>query len=106
MTDTDQVIAASGQGKKEAINQNLTSEFEKIVQNREQKLIMNTERGFINIYYDMTLESAGILVTSIIYEGNVIGSIVIAQKEGKEKIGEVEKKLALVGAHYLGNQME
>lgn len=106
ITDTDQVIAASGFGKKEAINQMLTSKFEEKIQVRQQKIITLQEREYVNVYSDMSLELEALLITPIINEGNIIGSIVVVQNKDKEPLGDLEKKLAMVGAHYLGNQME
>lgn len=106
VTDTEQIIAASGLGKKEAMNQQLAIEYEKIIQDRQQKILSIEEKGFMDIYSGSTMEVEAVLITPIISEGNVIGSIVIIQKHEKEVIGEVEKKLAQVGACYLGSQME
>ncbi|MFI3207645.1 MAG: stage V sporulation T C-terminal domain-containing protein [Eubacteriales bacterium] len=105
ITDTDQVIAASGMGKKEALRQGLTSGLEKLMQLREQKMLRKGEKDYVDVYQEMTISVESIILTPIIQEGNIIGSIVIAQKEGKETLGDVEKKLALVGANYLGSQM-
>ncbi len=106
ITDMDQVIAASGVGKKEALNQSLTANFDKLINKREQKLIGVEDKEFVEIYSDITLEYSSKLVTPIVYEGNTIGSIVILQKQGKEPLGEIEKKVAQTSAIYLKNQME
>jgi AbrB family transcriptional regulator (stage V sporulation protein T) len=36
----------------------------------------------------------------------VIGSVALLTKEGKTKMGEIEKKLAYCAAGFLGRQME
>lgn len=106
ITDTDQIIAAAGVGKKEALHQHLTVEYEKIMQKRQQRILSINEREYADVYSEMTIETEAILTTPIINEGSLIGSIIIIQKHEKEPMGEVEKKLALVGACYLGSQME
>ncbi len=106
VTDMDQIIAASGLGKKEAMGQHLTVEYEKLMQARQQRIFTINDREYADVYPDMTMEVEGFLITPIINEGNIIGSVVIIQKHEKEILGEVEGKLALVGAYYLGSQME
>ncbi len=106
ITDMDQIIAASGVGKKEAMGQHLTVEFEKIMNTRQQRILSINERDYVDLYTDMTIDTEAILMTPIINEGTIIGSVIMIQKEEKDVLGELEKKLSLVAAHYLGNQME
>ncbi len=106
ITDTDQIIAAAGLGKKEAINQMLTREFEEKMQLRKQKILQVSDREYINVYSEISMEIEAILVTPIINEGNVIGSVIVIQNKGKDALGDIDMKIAMVGAHYLGNQME
>ena len=42
----------------------------------------------------------------ILAEGDVIGAVILAANNEKEKLGEVEKKLVLSAAGFLGRQME
>ena len=42
----------------------------------------------------------------IICEGDIIGSVILLENDGKSKMGEVEQKLALSAAGFLGRQME
>ncbi|MFI3170757.1 MAG: stage V sporulation T C-terminal domain-containing protein [Eubacteriales bacterium] len=106
VTDTDQVIAGAGAGKKESINQKLTQAYEKKMHSRAQVLNAMQDREYANVYAEMTILVESVLVTPIVHDGNIIGSIALIQKEGKEKIGDIEKKISLLGAHYLGSQME
>lgn len=105
VTDMDQVIAAAGTGKKEAMNKNLMTGYERLLGQREQRMLMQGEKEFVDIYQEMSLECESMMITPILHEGNIIGSIVILQKQGRDKLGEVEKKLSMVGASYLDNQM-
>lgn len=38
------------------------------------------------------------LITPIICEGDIIGSVILLENDGKSKMGEVEQKLALSAA--------
>ena len=42
----------------------------------------------------------------ILAEGDVIGAVIIASKEANIRFGELEKKLILAAAGFLGRQME
>lgn len=45
------------------------------------------------------------LITPIICEGDIIGSVILLEMTGRAN-GEVEQKLALSAAGFLGRQME
>ncbi len=106
ITDLDQVIVAEGSGRKEAINKSLTVEFEELVKQRKQVLVKKEEKEYLDIWENMSNEAYAILITPIVCDGDIIGSIVILQRDQKKELGELEKQLANVGAHYLGGQME
>ena len=42
----------------------------------------------------------------ILCEGDIIGSVILLENDGKSKMGEVEQKLAQSAAGFLGRQME
>ena len=46
------------------------------------------------------------IISPILCEGDVIGSVVFLRKEEKKKFGEVECKVAQSAAEFLGRQME
>lgn len=106
ITDLDQVTAASGMGKKEVLNRSLTIPFEKIMKSRSQILIKQEEKHFSDICENIKNEAKAMIVTPIISDSDMIGSIVILQNSGKTMVGELEMKLSCVGAIYLGSQME
>ena len=46
------------------------------------------------------------MIAPIICEGDIIGSVVLLEDDNKSKMGEVEQKLVLSAAGFLGKQME
>ncbi len=106
ITDMDQVIAGSGVGKKEAQNKRVTNEYVEILMSREQVMSRLKEKTHIALYEGMDNQSSQMMITPIISDGDVIGGIVILEKGEKSKLGQVEEKVAQVGATYLGSQME
>ena len=45
-------------------------------------------------------------ISPIICEGDVIGAVVLVEDDNQSKMGEVEQKLILSAAGFLGRQME
>ena len=46
------------------------------------------------------------VVSPIICEGDAIGAVILFSKDAKVKMGEVEQKVAMSAAGFLGRQME
>ena len=46
------------------------------------------------------------VVIPIICEGDVIGGVILLSKDEKNKLSELEQKLAFCAADFLGRQME
>ena len=87
VSDTDQIIAASGTAKKEYNNMKVDPELDKIIQSKNQ--YSNDSK----------------IVVPIVSHGDPIGSITILPK-ANHRLGDVELKIAEVGASFLAKQME
>ena len=87
VSDTDQVIAASGIARKEYTNKHVDPELDKIIQSKNR--YSNDSK----------------IVVPIVSHGDPIGSITILPKEN-QNLGDVELKIAEVGASFLARQME
>jgi len=86
VSDTDQVIAASGIGRKEYTDKRIDQELDKIIQSKNR--YSNDSK----------------IVVPILSHGDPIGSITILAKENQH-LGEAELKVAEVGASFLAKQM-
>lgn len=104
ITDTDQVVAAAGNGKKDLQDQYIGKELERVLKEREQILARAGEKAYIRITADMQ-EYQDEVICPIICEGDVIGAVVMLNKEEKKKFGEVEQRVACSAADFLGRQM-
>ena len=87
VSDTDQVIAACGSGKKEFMDKKVDNELDRIIQSKNRYL--NDAK----------------IVVPIISQGDPIGSITILAKDNKP-VGDPELKVAEIGAYFLARQME
>jgi AbrB family transcriptional regulator (stage V sporulation protein T) len=87
VSDTDQVIVASGTNRKDYSNKKVDPELDKIIQSKNQ--YSNDSK----------------IVVPIVSHGDPIGSITILPKDN-QRLGDVELKIAEVGASFLAKQME
>ena len=104
ITDTDQVIAAAGYGKKELEDQYVSQEF--IEKLQERKLITGNkgEKEYVRIWQEMNSYTKEI-ISPILSRGDVIGAVVFLGREDKKEFDETMKKIAISAADFLGRQM-
>lgn len=105
ITDTDQIVAAAGNGKRELQDKYISKDLEKVIQQREQLLAKADSNKFIRIA-DGDVDYHEEAVCPILCEGDVIGSVVFLSRDEKKKMGETEQKVAMSAAGFLGRQME
>lgn len=105
ITDRDHVIAAAGNGKKDFDGKPISKQLENVITDRETFYAKKDEKGFVKITLDDSGDFQSQVVSTIICEGDAIGSVVMYNKENMSP-GETESKLARVAAGFLGRQME
>ncbi len=106
VTDRDAVIACAGSGKKDYLGRHISHELEGLIQERQSVQAVNSDRAFISVSEETMDGVISETIVSIISEGDAIGSVVLLGREGRNKMGETEKKLAATAAAFLGRQME
>lgn len=106
VTDTDQVIAAAGPGKKEVQEQYISKQLEEAIDRREQITASFGDKKYTKLVAEQAAEFESQVICPIICEGDAIGAVIILSKEGKKILGDTEQKLALCAAGFLGRQME
>lgn len=109
ITDKDSVIAVSGGSKKEFLEQHLSPELEKIMENKE--IYTSKENNELSVPItqndnnkDRRYNSQ--VIYPIISDGDVIGSVILLSKEQKTKMGDMELKVVQSAAGFLSSQME
>ena len=105
IADRDQFIAVSG-GYKGLMGKSISKQLEEKIENRETLLASRGEKVFIPVADGEAEDYAHEAITPIICEGDVIGAVVLIENGDKEKMGEVEQKLIMSAAGFLGRQME
>ena len=105
IADRDQFIAAAG-GYRQLVAKSIGRQLEEKVNSREIILASRGDRSFIAICDEAGEEYQHEAIAPIICEGDIIGSVMLLENDGKSKMGEVEQKLVLSAAGFLGRQME
>lgn len=105
IADRDQFIAAAGGGKG-LLGKAISKDLEEKISKRETLLATKGDRNFISVSEEMSEEYVHQAISPIICEGDVIGAVVLLESDNKAKMGEVEQKLILSAAGFLGRQME
>lgn len=103
ITDTDQIIAVSGAGKKDLLEQPVSREFARILQDRMHLLEKSGQPGYVKVTPEMGAFEEQV-ISPVICEGDVIGAVVLLNKDEKKKMGETEQKVAQTAANFLGRQ--
>ncbi len=104
--DTDQVIAASGNGRKELQDKHISSSLRQIMEERKTVVASEGSQDYVRIAAEQETAYIEEVIAPIICVGDSIGAVVLLNREGKKGFGEPEKKAALCAAGFLGRQME
>ena len=104
--DMDQIIAASGSGRKELQDQYISRSLEKLLGERKPVAAAYGEKKYVPLT-DVSGEAyAYEVICPIICEGDVIGSVILTSREERVRMGDSERKLVVTAAGFLGRQME
>lgn len=108
ITDKDTVIAVSGAAKKEFLEQGISEELEKILEDKENYTSKENNDISVPITKNDNKERKfnSQVVYPIISDGDVIGSVILLSKDSRTKMTEVEQKVVQSAASFLGRQME
>ena len=108
ITDKDTVIAVSGGSKKEYLEQNVSQELEKIMDEKENYNSKENNDTAIPITKNdnNARKNNSQVVYPIIADGDAIGTVILLSKDEKTKMSEVEAKVVQSAASFLGTQME
>ena len=108
ITDKDTIIAVSGGSKKEFLEQDVSQELEKLMEDKEVYTSKENSDMAMPITKNDTNEkkNKSQIVYPIISNGDTIGTVILMSKDSNTKMNEVEKKVAQSAATFLASQME
>ena len=108
ITDKDTVIAVSGGSKKEFLEQSISKDLEKIIDDKEVYTSKENNNKSVPITQSDSNNRVqnSQVVYPIISDGDAIGSVILISKDVNTKMSDIEKKVAQSAASFLGAQME
>lgn len=106
ITDRDRHIAVAGGLKKELYQKPISKALDELIQNRTSLTATAEDKTFISLTEEDAPDLKSQVICPIIAEGDAIGAVIITSKEAGVKMGQVEQKLALAAASFLGRQLE
>ena len=103
VTDREKVVAAAGYTGEDIVGEPISHILENILDDRDERLPLSERNRFIPVIHGM--EEHEQICQAIRSNGQIIGAIIIQAKDRKQRLGESEKKIALVAAEFLGKQV-
>ena len=103
ITDKDSIIATAGVAKRDLFEKPVSAEMEKVMEEKTALVCSETKTVPVTDHYEKY--TAGI-ISPIISEGDVLGNVVVMRAGEKEKMTDVELKLASAASMFLAKQME
>lgn len=105
ITDREKVIAAAGGGGKTLIGESISRRLERILDDRDEQLPASERNRFIPVV-DGSMTEEGEQIFSVIRSGGeIVGAVFLQPKDGKRKMGELERKITAIAAEFLGKQV-
>ena len=105
VADRDQIVAVAGPDKKEYSGKDIHKDLKRCIDDRGNLLASDSKSSHCQIVEDRDAEGSQAIGT-IVAEGDAIGAVILLSKDEKKPFGELEEKMALCGASFLGRQME
>lgn len=105
ISDTDQIIAASGAGKK-IVGKSISKKLEKAIKTREVVCAQSTDNDFIDIADVKEKEFSSEYITPVISNGDAVGSVILLGKDSDSFFSEGQIKLVQCASDFIGRYLE
>ena len=103
--DRDRVVAAAGVSKRETVDRRISSELERLTEDRRIYIYKNGETKVMKPFEGSDLRAA--MAAPIISSGDISGAVVLIMPEGANCApGEADIRICRVAAGFVGRQME
>lgn len=105
ITDTDQIIATGGTTRKDIVGMNISKEVDELLSERQTLIASVGDRKFVQIL-DANVPIAHEIIVPVIANGDVIGGVILLTKENNDTPAQMDIKVAVCAASFLGMQAE
>lgn len=104
--DRDHIIAAAGTGKKNYDGKPVSPEMGQFIEARGCQVAAVQEASCQKLTLDDTMQYQTQALATIICEGDAIGAVALCSDAEKDRVGELQGKLAQAAAMFLAKQVE
>lgn len=105
--DTDEVLSACGNGKKEIAKKGLSSDMDRILRERRSYMANLAEGGdIVPIVSDDSLTVTAQIIVPIVSGGDCLGAVALLSGDEGARIEQGAMKLAQLTAELIANQFE
>lgn len=77
-----------------------------MIADREQVIAYQGEKKFVPVTEETLNDFFGEIISPVICEGDVLGAVILLEKQDKKKLGDTEQKVVTCASNFLGRQME
>lgn len=105
VSDRDEIVAAAGPDKSAVLGKEIHEELMESIEYRDNLVASKEDARFCEIIKE-PLDVYAEAISTIVCQGDAIGSVVIYTKKPDRQLGETEEKMARCGAAFLARQME
>jgi AbrB family transcriptional regulator (stage V sporulation protein T) len=106
IVDRENFVATAG-GLKGLAGKKYSKQLDEKLQKREVMVVKQGDIGFPNLSDESKIDVKQLALAPIINDGDIVGGVLILSNNAKDpEFGEVEKKLVLAGAGFLGRQLD
>lgn len=106
ITDQEQIVAAAGNGKRELQDQALSKEVIKLMEERRPVMVSGGDKKQVSLTKAGETSYNNQIILPVISDSDVIGCVILVDRNEKKRFGELEQKMASCAAGFLGSQME
>lgn len=99
--DMDQVVAASGNGRKEVQEKYISKVLQGELEERNSILAKVDEKKYIRVFREQEKDYVWESITPIICEGDVVGGVILLSSDEKEKFTKLDKSWGHVRQDFL-----
>ena len=105
--DTDEIICASGSGKKEVAGKIISAKLDEILKNRKSYVANLADGGdVVPVVEDENISATAQVIVPIVSGGDCLGAVALLSYEQGAKMEQGACKLAQLSATILANQFE
>ena len=101
-----ELTAVSGGARKELLQKTISRALEQVINDRAPVQTGKEEKDFVPLVDEELEGVTAQVIAPIICEGDAIGAVALMSREPRVRFGEMEMKLAVTAAGFLGRQME